>query len=71
MTALATRVNLLTGMQLRHDPTLLAWDLANRPTDPAAGGAASGASGGGGGGSRHLQVCAGAGGRGDQEALLG
>eukprot|EP00198_Chlamydomonas_reinhardtii_P011639 XP_001700976.1 predicted protein [Chlamydomonas reinhardtii] len=44
LTALSSRVNSLTGMQLRHDPTLLAWDLANRPTDP------------GNTGSRHLQM---------------
>ncbi|PNG99620.1 Mannan endo-1,4-beta-mannosidase 6, partial [Tetrabaena socialis] len=34
MTALAVRRNAFTGMQYRHDPTILAWDLANRPRDP-------------------------------------
>ncbi|KXZ57018.1 hypothetical protein GPECTOR_1g92 [Gonium pectorale] len=34
MTALATRNNSYTGMAHRHDPTILGWDLANRPRDP-------------------------------------
>ncbi|GAX85646.1 hypothetical protein CEUSTIGMA_g13061.t1 [Chlamydomonas eustigma] len=34
MTALATRKNTFTGIQYRHDPTLLAWDLINAPRDP-------------------------------------
>ncbi|MEW5305151.1 MAG: hypothetical protein WDW36_007712 [Sanguina aurantia] len=34
ITALATRTNPLTGIQYRHDPAILGWDLANRPRDP-------------------------------------
>lgn len=34
ITALATRLNPHTGMQYRHDPTILAWDLAMHASDP-------------------------------------
>lgn len=34
MTALATRTNPHTGMQYRHDPAILAWDMAMHAADP-------------------------------------
>lgn len=34
MTALATHVNVFTGLQYRHDPALLGWDLAHKPRNP-------------------------------------